>query len=169
MRLLVGYCTLIGFVLLSISPCGAQQRPVAPPVVTRSNTIPVPVRSPEISLDRHVTFHLAAPAASSVVLSGEFMRGTQPFVKGADGIWSVTVGPLAPEIYAYNFTIDGVKTIDPGNFEVKTGSTASTIESILEVPGDQPAFYDAQRVPHGEIRTDWYNSKSLNSIRRVTI
>jgi len=97
------------------------------------------------------------------------MRGTQPFVKGADGVWSVTVGPLTPEIYAYNFTIDGVKTIDPGNFEVKTGSTASTIESILEVPGDQPAFYDAQRVPHGEIRTVWYDSKSLNSIRRVTI
>ena len=79
------------------------------------------------------------------------------------------MGPLAPEIYAYNFTIDGIKTIDPGNFDVKTGSTASTIGSILEVPGDGPAFYDAQRVPHGEIRTDWYDSKSLGSIRRMTI
>jgi enterochelin esterase-like enzyme len=37
------------------------------------------------------------------------------------------------------------------------------------VPGDEPAFYNAQRVPHGEIRTDWYDSKSLGSIRRVTI
>ena len=69
----------------------------------------------------------------------------------------LTVGPLAPEIYAYNFTIDGIKTIDPGNYEVKTGSTASTIGSILEVPGDHPAIYDAQPVPHGEIRTDWYD------------
>src|SRR6202020_327892 len=52
---------------------------------------------------------------------------------------------------------------------VKTGSTADTIQSILEVPADQPRFYDAQPVPHGEIRTIWYDSKSLNSIRRVTI
>ena len=36
-------------------------------------------------------------------------------MKDADGVWSVTIGPLAPEIYAYNFTIDGIKTIDPGN------------------------------------------------------
>jgi enterochelin esterase-like enzyme len=128
-----------------------------------------PVRSPEIGADRHVTFRLRAPGVSSVTLSGEFMKGTEPLVKDADGVWSITVGPLAPEIYAYNFTIDGIKTIDPGNFEVKTGSTADTIQSILEVPGDAPTFYDAQRVPHGEIRTEWYESKSLNSIRRVTI
>jgi enterochelin esterase-like enzyme len=128
-----------------------------------------PVRSPEISADRHVTFRLSAPEASSVVLSGEFMKGTQQLVKDADGVWSVTVGPLAPEIYAYNFTIDGIKTIDPGNYEVKFGSTASTIGSLLDVLGDGPRFFDAQRVPHGEIRTDWYDSKSLGSIRRVTI
>ena len=53
-------------------------------------------------------------------------------------MWSITVGPVAPEIYAYNFTIDGIKTIDPGNYAVKTGSTAGTIESLLEVPGDRP-------------------------------
>jgi enterochelin esterase family protein len=128
-----------------------------------------PVRSPEISADRHVTFRLRAPGVNSVTLSGEFMKGSQPLVKDTDGVWSITVGPLAPEIYAYNFTIDGVKTIDPGDYEVKTGSTAETIQSLLEVPGDVPAFYDAQRVPHGEIRTDWYDSKSLNSIRRMTI
>jgi enterochelin esterase-like enzyme len=145
------------------------QSATAPPAGTRLSTFAPPVRSPEISPDRHVTFRLRAPEVASAVLSGEFMKGTQSFVKDADGLWSVTIGPLAPEIYAYNFTIDGIKTIDPGNFDVKTGSTASTIESILKVPGDQPAFYDAQPVPHGEIRTDWYGSKSLNSIRRMTI
>jgi len=128
-----------------------------------------PVRSPEIAQDRHVTFRLRAPESTSVVLSGEFMKGTAALVKDADGVWSVTVGPLAPEIYAYNFTIDGTKTIDPGNYEVKFGSTAGTIGSLLDVPGDGPRFFDAQQVPHGEIRTDWYDSKSLGSIRRVTI
>jgi enterochelin esterase family protein len=128
-----------------------------------------PVRSPEVAADRHVTFRLRAPDATSVAVSGEFMKGTAALVKDADGVWSAKVGPVAPEIYAYNFTIDGVKTIDPGNYEVKFGSTAGTIQSLLDVPGDGPRFFDAQQVPHGEIRTDWYDSKSLGSIRRVTI
>jgi len=131
--------------------------------------MPRPVRSPDIAADRHVTFRLRAQDATSVAVSGEFMKGTTALVKDADGVWSATVGPVTPEIYAYNFTIDGVKTIDPGNYEVKFGSTAGTIGSLLDVPGDGPRFFDAQQVPHGEIRTDWYDSKSLGSIRRVTI
>ena len=83
-------------------------------------------RSPEIAPDHTVTFRLAALAAHEVTLSGEFMKGSKPLVKDADGVWSVTVGPIEPEIYYYNLTIDGVKTIDPGNAEVKTGSTPGT-------------------------------------------
>ncbi len=147
----------------------AQQTPGPGPVGVRAGAMPRPMRSPEIAADRHVTFRLRAPESTSVVLSGEFMKGTAALVKDADGVWSVTVGPLAPEIYAYNFTIDGVKTIDPANYEVKFGSTAGTIGSLLDVPGDGPRFFDAQQVPHGEIRTDWYDSKSLGSIRRVTV
>jgi len=79
------------------------------------------------------------------------------------------VGPIAPEIYYYNFTIDGVRTIDPGNPNVKTGSTPGTIQSVLEITAGHPIFYDAQPVPHGEIRTHWYESKSLNTTRRLTI
>ncbi|HWB87452.1 MAG TPA: alpha/beta hydrolase-fold protein [Bryobacteraceae bacterium] len=130
---------------------------------------PATVRSPEVAPDRTVTFRLRAPAATEVTLTGEFMKGSKPLQKDADGVWSVTVGPLAPEIYNYNFTIDGVRSIDPGNPNVKTGSTASTIASILEVPGAGPAFYDAHRVPHGEIRTHWYESKSLKMTRRLTV
>jgi enterochelin esterase family protein len=128
-----------------------------------------PVRSPEIGPDRRVTFRLRAPAASTVVLTGEFLRGSQPLEKDAGGVWSVTVGPVEPEIYTYNFTIDGVRSIDPANPDVKTGSTASTIASILEVHGTQTAFYDPQAVPHGEIRTHWYASKSLGYTRRLTV
>src|SRR3954469_8940166 len=124
------------------------------------------VRSPEVGTDRKVTFRLKAPKATEVTLSGEFMSGTKPFQKDDQGLWTVTVGPLEPEIYNYNFTIDGVRTIDPGNPNVKSGSTPSTIGSILEIRGDAPAFYDAQSVPHGVVRAHWYQSKSLNSIRR---
>src|SRR4051812_35036843 len=93
-----------------------------------------PVRSPEITPVGEVIFRLRAPEAKTVLLTGEFLSGSKPLVKGADGVWSVTVGPLAPEIYNYNLTIDGVRTIDPANPQVKTGSTPSTISSILEIP-----------------------------------
>lgn len=130
---------------------------------------PARVTSPVVAPDRKVTFRLMAPKVSEVLLSGEFMSGSKPLEKNADGLWSITVGPLDPEVYHYNLTIDGVRSIDPGNADVKTGSTPSTLQSILEVSGDTPAFYDRQPVPHGEVRTHWYESKSLGTLRRVTV
>jgi enterochelin esterase-like enzyme len=127
------------------------------------------LHSPEVAPDRRVTFRLLAPKATEVSLSGEFQQGARNLVKDERGVWSVTIGPLDPEIYNYNFTIDGVRTIDPANPNVKTGSTPSTIASILEVPGDGPAFYDGQPVPHGEIHSHWYVSKSLGTLRRLTV
>ena len=126
-------------------------------------------QQPEIAPDRHVTFRLLAPKAAEVILTGEFVKGNVPLQKDDKGLWSVTIGPVEPEIYNYNFTIDGVRTIDPANPSVKTGSTPSTIASILDVPGDGPRFFDGQAVPHGEIRTHWYHSKSLNALRRLTV
>lgn len=139
------------------------------PSSARQGSFQRPVKSPEIGPDRRVTFRLRAPNATEVTVTGEFMSGSKSLAKDSEGIWSLTTEPLPPEIYAYNFTIDGVKTIDPANAEVKTGSTAQTIQSLLEVPGDTPAFYDARPVPHGEIRTVWYESKSLHTTRRVTV
>jgi len=162
---------------LWISPAWAQQpepnRPGrAPGMDGTPPNLPAFVPSPEVGPDRRVTFRLLAPKASEVSLTGagEFiMGGDKSLQKGEKGVWSVTVGPLEPEIYYYNFIIDGVRTIDPGNPNVKTGSTPSTIASIFEVPGDSPAFYDGQPVPHGEIRTHWYQSKSLDTLRRLTV
>jgi enterochelin esterase family protein len=134
-----------------------------------AQTATPPVRSPEIASDHRVTFRLRAPNANAVTMSGEFLKGEQALQKGADGVWSVTLGPIEPEIYHYNFTIDGVKTIDPSNPDLKTGSTPSTIMSVLTVPGSEPSFYDGRPVPHGTIRTHWYESKSLGTLRRLTV
>jgi enterochelin esterase family protein len=128
-----------------------------------------PAVSPEIAADRRVTFRLLAPKAAEVTLTGELQKGPVALHKDERGLWTVTIGPIDPEIYNYNFTIDGVKTIDPGNPRVKSGSTPSTIASILEIPGDTPAFYDGRPVPHGEVHTHWYHSKSLGTLRRLTV
>ena len=39
--------------------------------------------------------------------------------KGAGGIWSVTVGPIGPDILSYHYRIDGVDVLDPHNPGVK--------------------------------------------------
>src|ERR1044071_2846512 len=115
--------------------------------LSAQSTPPRAVRSPEISADHRVTFRLMAPNASAVAVSGEFQEGSKSLEKDGQGLWSLTLGPLDPEIYNYNFTIDGVRTIDPNNPNVKTGSTPSTIMSIVEVRGESPAFYDGRAVP----------------------
>jgi enterochelin esterase family protein len=134
--------------------------------------------SPEVLPDRRVTFRLLAPKASDVTLTGEFLAASADssvppavlrMTKGADGIWTATVGPVEPETYHYHFTVDGVRTLDPGNPDLKTGSTPTTIMNVLVVRGDRPAFYDGRAVPHGEIRTHWYESKSLGTLRRLTV
>lgn len=126
------------------------------------------ITSPEIASDRRVTFRLQAPEAKAVTVSGDFGSDTA-LRKGEDGLWSVTVGPLDPEMYVYYFTVDGVRLIDPSNPQVKIGYVTSTTTSLLTVPGEKPAFYDVQNVPHGEIRTLLYKSKSNGVTRELTV
>jgi hypothetical protein len=46
------------------------------------------VGSPEIHPDRSVTFSVAAPKASHVVLTGEFASGPQAMQKDSQGLWT---------------------------------------------------------------------------------
>jgi enterochelin esterase-like enzyme len=124
--------------------------------------------SPEVASDRRVTFRLRAPDAKGVTVSGDFGNDAA-MRKADDGVWSVTVGPLDPELYVYYFTIDGVRLTDPNNPHVKIGYVTTTTTSMLTVPGDKPAFYDVQDVPHGEIRTLLYKSRSNGGTRELTV
>jgi enterochelin esterase-like enzyme len=156
MRRLAMVVLAAGMVVLGI----LAQRPPA---------VAEPVASPQVLPDRRVTFRLLAPKASEVAVSGEFMSGSKPLQKDEKGLWSVTAGPLPPDIYAYQYMVDGLKIIDPNNPVVKTGSRPSTTASLLEVPGDGAAFYDTRPVAHGTVQVRWYASKALDSQRRVHI
>ncbi|HEY2013750.1 MAG TPA: alpha/beta hydrolase-fold protein [Bryobacteraceae bacterium] len=115
------------------------------------------VVSPEVLPDHRITFRIAASKATEVVL--RFSEGapqSHPMTKGDDGLWSVTVGPVEPEIYTYSFLIDGVKTIDLANPIAKIG--ASIDASVVEVPGDPPRFDQVQEVPHGSVDIHTYPS-----------
>ncbi len=142
---------------------------VVPPVLAQQSTRPRPVLSPEVHTDRQVTFRLRAPAASEVDLTGEFMKGARSMTKGGDGVWSVTVGPIAPEVYEYEFTIDGATFLDPRNADVKTNQGPSGISSLLTVRGDESLFFDVRPVPHGTVEIRTYDSSVTGTSRQVYI
>ena len=125
--------------------------------------------STEIAPDRKVTFRIHAPKASEVALRGDWMEGfaTQPLAKDDKGVWSVVVGPLAPDFYNYWFVVDGVKTVDPRNPAIKQG--VGSVDNMLFVPGPEAAFEEARAVPHGEIRQVWYASATLGTERRLHV
>ncbi|MEZ5041233.1 MAG: alpha/beta hydrolase-fold protein [Saprospiraceae bacterium] len=124
--------------------------------------------SPEVADDNRVTFRLWAPKASSVKVSGDF-GAEAAMQKGENGVWSVTIGPLDPEEYIYYYLLDSVRLLDPYNPRVKVGYVTTTTVSLLEVPAREPAFYDVQQVPHGEIRTHLYQSESNQVVRELTV
>lgn len=124
--------------------------------------------SPEVAADRRVTFRLRAPEAKAVTVSGDFGNEVE-MRRAADGVWSATIGPLDPEMYVYYFTADGVRLLDPGNPQVKIGYVTSTTTSLFTVSGDAASFYDVQDVPHGEIRTLLYKSRSNAVTRELTV
>jgi len=122
------------------------------------------VRSPEVHPDRTVTFRLRAPQAALVELTGEVVRGKgpQPMTKGSDGVWTLTIGPLPPEIWIYNFRVQGVELPDPSNISLMPRAAgAAAVSSLVEVPGDGTAFYDTRPVPHGEVRMVLYESATM--------
>jgi enterochelin esterase-like enzyme len=132
-----------------------------------------PLNSPEVRDDHTVTFRLKAPEAKEVKLTGavltELDRGREgiPFTKGDDGIWTLTIGPLTPDIYAYHFNVDGMQITDPSN--TCAAFTAMPPYSQLVVHGEGPSYYDARNVPHGNVTRHIYHSDVTNGERELYV
>jgi enterochelin esterase-like enzyme len=114
------------------------------------------VTSPEVLPDGRVTFRVYAPKATEVAVRGLRLDQPQPMTKGRNGVWSVTLGPLAPDLYSYAFDVDGAGVLDIGNREVKKWVT---LENMVEVPGKPPLWWERQAVPHGTVHRHYYASK----------
>jgi len=90
--------------------------------------------------------------------------------KGTDGVWSATVGPLAPEIWIYNFRVQGIELPDPSNISLMPRAAGgAAVSSFVEIPAATPSFYDAHPVPHGDVRMVLYESKVMGVSRYVWI
>lgn len=128
---------------------------------------PPSINSPEIAPDRQVTFRFLAPNAKKVALSSEFAWFT-PMKKGSDGVWSVTVGPLDPDLYAYWFVVDdGLPVLDPANCWVRPN--IQMLWSLVRVPSPTPLLWDVQDVPHGVVHQHLYHSKVVGDDREFFV
>ncbi len=137
--------------LLCFADNGMAQPPGAPAIV-----------SPQVLTDKKVTFRFRAPAAKEVKLAGgQFGANQVPMVKDTSGVWSVTVGPVKPDMYPYNFVVDGIQVADPRNSIIFPNEGFQS--SILEVPGDEPLVHTIQNVPHGTVAYRFYHSPELGN------
>lgn len=125
------------------------------------------VISPEVHPDRRVTFRLLSPDAKSVGVNVQFAQGLVPMSKESSGLWSVTLGPVEPNIYEYSFLVDGLQIVDPSNSWFKVW--LRTTKNLVLVPGDKPLFFEEQNVPHGTIHIHKYRSKSLGITRGLYV
>jgi enterochelin esterase family protein len=147
----------------------AQAPPSAPPPAgaaspspSPSPTPPPPPRSPEVGADRTVTFRFRAPNAREVLLAREGTTTRQPMLKDAEGVWSVTTGPLEPDLYGYTFVADGVTLADPSNPVMKPN--LRTQSSMVHVPG--PGLpWEVAAVPRGQVHRHFYRSRVVGDDR----
>ncbi len=131
-----------------------------------------PLQSPQLSLNGEVILQLCAPDAHSVRVFGDWNAKipTGDLLRKDDrGVWSISVGPLKPDLYTYWFLVDGVKAIDPNN--VHSANDAARIASyfILAHPGTDSEMYVNKDVSHGRVSAIWYSSESVATPRRALI
>ena len=128
-----------------------------------------PVVSPEIQGDS-VTFRLKADYATYVKLSGSWMPnpygGSIDMRRGEGNVWEVKVPLPSPEIYTYNFIVDGVSVNDPQNIQVQRDGTRFL--NMLIVPGERTENYNEAN-HRGTVSHPWYDSKILGLNRRLTV
>jgi enterochelin esterase-like enzyme len=133
---------------------------------------PTPISSTTILPNNQVTFAISAPQASTVSLlfgAVELFAPRPPtaMTKDANGIWSVTIGPLVPDLYEYSFSVDGVVICDPGWAYQKPQRQPNT--SLILIPANPPDFFDIQAVPHGAIHEETYLATNTQTFRKLLV
>jgi len=142
--------------IVVVAAPGLAQAPPSPPPPSP----PPAVISPEVHPDRRVTFRLRAPNAREVVVERQGVKLAME--KDEQGLWTVTTGPLEPDIYGYSFVVDGVTHFDPSN--AATVPNYLYTASSLHVPG--PSLpWEAGAIPRGAVHHHFHHSAVVGDDR----
>lgn len=111
-----------------------------------------------VNPDNTVTFKYRNPDAKEVLVDVQF-AGRHAMQKDDNGVWSVTLGPAAPDIYPYCFVVDGISVMDPANPEWFPNEGFKN--SLLDIRGDGELIHALKNVPHGSVDYVNYYSETL--------
>jgi len=127
----------------------------------------VATAQPRINKDGSVTFQYRNSSAKNVMVDVQF-AGRKAMTLGSDSIWTVTLGPAAPDLYPYCFIVDGVSVMDPENDQYFPNEGFKS--SLLEIPGKGRLPHDIRAdVAHGRIEYVHYFSKSLGATNNAVV
>ena len=130
------------------------------------NFRPRQIVSPEIEAGK-VTFRIAAPEATQVKLYGSWMTSSaEDLTKDAEGVWSITINAPEPEIYTYNFLVNGVSKNDAANIFMQRDGREFL--SILLIDGPLTANY-REANKRGNLDIVWYDSPTIGTTRRMFV
>lgn len=121
---------------------------------------------PRVYPDGRATFRLMAPNATKVQVAGGVVAAPFDMTKGEDGVWTVTIPPAVPGFHYYWFVVDGVRVNDPSSQAFFGFSKATT---GIEIPSADQDFFLPKDVPHGQVRMQWYLSKTTGEWRRAVV
>jgi enterochelin esterase family protein len=153
---------LLVVLLISIGTGGIAQETVFPEGTKPASTNIPGADYPRIDSLSRVYFRFRAPEATSVSVS----LGNVALTKGEDGFWTGIAKPQDPGFHYYSLKINGVEVADPLS---ETFYGASKVMSGIEIPERGVDFYDVKNVPHGEVRSFWYWSKTFGETRHAYI
>ena len=150
-----------------------------------ANFVAGPSKKTEINADGTVTFRFVAPKAVQVLVTGNCfptqtievewngrkmnydMPTPAELREGPGGVWEYTTPePLKPELYTYNFVVDGLSVNDPTNPIMQRDGNRYL--SVLLVPGEATEnYFEANQ--RGNLEKVWYDSKTLGLNRRMYV
>ena len=130
----------------------------------KPSTLNIPgAQYPCVYSDNRVTFRLAAPDAQKVQIR---LGRAYDMIRGADGMWSVTIPPQVVGFHYYTLVVDGVTMADPAT---RTFFGSGWDNSGIEIPEQGVDYYSAKDVAHGEVRQRRYFSKVTGKWRRCYV
>lgn len=119
--------------------------------------------------DGTVTFYYQSDKAKDVQVDVQF-AGRKPMTKDAKtGLWTVTLGPAAPDMYPYCFVVDGLSVMDPTNDQYFPNEGFKN--SLLEIPAKKGGLaHDIRKdVAHGSVDYVHYYSEPLGGVNSAIV
>jgi enterochelin esterase-like enzyme len=131
----------------------------------KPSTLNIPgAQYPCVYPDNRVAFRVTAPDTQKVQVR---LGGTHDMTRNADGTWSVTIPPQVVGFHYYALLVDGAQVADPATY---TFFGSGWLNSGIEIPEKTGGeYYQAQNVPHGTTRLQWYFSKVTGKWRRCFV